>query len=98
MATLPRLKPKEFYDLVVQVAIIRPGPIVGDIVHRHLNRRAGKEPVSPLHPSLEPVLARMLSVPLFQEQLLCFFMDAAAAEIYTLSLHDALPISWPRPS
>ena len=52
MATLPRLKPKEFYDLVVQVAIIRPGPIVGDMVHPYLNRRAGKEPVVPLHACL----------------------------------------------
>src|SRR5687768_5074711 len=77
MATLPRLKPKEFYDLVVQVAIIRPGPIVGDMVHPYLNRRAGKEPVIPLHPSLEPVLARTLGVPLFQEQLLRMAMVAA---------------------
>jgi error-prone DNA polymerase len=77
MATLPRLKPKEFYDLVVQVAIIRPGPIVGDMVHPYLNRRAGREPVIPLHPSLEPVLARTLGVPLFQEQLLRMAMVAA---------------------
>jgi error-prone DNA polymerase len=77
MATLPRLKPKQFYDLVVQVAIIRPGPIVGDMVHPYLNRRAGKEPVVPLHPSLEPVLARTLGVPLFQEQLLRMAMVAA---------------------
>jgi error-prone DNA polymerase len=67
MATLPRLKPACFYDLVVQVAIIRPGPIVGDMVHPYLNRRAGLEPVVRLHPSLEPVLARTLGVPLFQE-------------------------------
>jgi error-prone DNA polymerase len=77
MATLPRLKPTHFYDLVVQVAIIRPGPIVGDMVHPYLNRRAGKEPVIPLHPSLEPVLARTLGVPLFQEQLLRMAMVAA---------------------
>src|SRR5687767_10174009 len=77
MATLPRLKPKHFYDLVVQVAIIRPGPIVGDMVHPYLNRRAGREPVTPLHPSLEPVLARTLGVPLFQEQLLRMAMVAA---------------------
>ncbi len=77
MATLPRLKPTCFYDLVVQVAIIRPGPIVGDMVHPYLNRRAGKEPVVPLHPSLEPVLARTLGVPLFQEQLLRMAMVAA---------------------
>jgi len=77
MATLPRLKPTHFYDLVVQVAIIRPGPIVGDMVHPYLNRRAGREPVVPLHPSLEPVLARTLGVPLFQEQLLRMAMVAA---------------------
>jgi error-prone DNA polymerase len=77
MATLPRLKPTCFYDLVVQVAIIRPGPIVGDMVHPYLNRRAGREPVIPLHPSLEPVLARTLGVPLFQEQLLRMAMVAA---------------------
>jgi len=77
MATLPRLKPTHFYDLVVQVAIIRPGPIVGDMVHPYLNRRAGREPVVPLHPSLEPILARTLGVPLFQEQLLRMAMVAA---------------------
>ena len=77
MATLPRLKPTHFYDLVVQVAIIRPGPIVGDMVHPYLNRRAGREAVVPLHPSLEPVLARTLGVPLFQEQLLRMAMVAA---------------------
>ncbi len=77
MATLPRLKPTCFYDLVVEVAIIRPGPIVGEMVHPYLNRRAGKEPVVPLHPSLEPVLARTLGVPLFQEQLLRMAMVAA---------------------
>ena len=77
MATLPRLKPACFYDLVVQVAIIRPGPIVGDMVHPYLNRRAGREPVVPLHACLEPVLARTLGVPLFQEQLLRIAMVAA---------------------
>jgi error-prone DNA polymerase len=77
MATLPRLKPSRFYDLVVEVAIIRPGPIVGQMVHPYLNRRAGREPVVPLHPSLEPVLARTLGVPLFQEQLLRMAMVAA---------------------
>jgi DNA polymerase III alpha subunit len=77
MATLPRLKPACFYDLVVEVAIIRPGPIVGDMVHPYLNRRAGREQVVPLHPSLEPVLARTLGVPLFQEQLLRMAMVAA---------------------
>ncbi len=77
MATLPRLRPKVFYDLVVQVAIIRPGPIVGQMVHPYLNRRAGREPVQYAHPSLEPILARTLGVPLFQEQLLRIAMVAA---------------------
>src|SRR5213596_2568652 len=77
MATLPRLKPTRFYDIVVQVAIIRPGPIVGQMVHPYLNRRAGREPVTYPHPSLEPILARTLGVPLFQEQLLRMAMVAA---------------------
>ncbi len=77
MATLPRLKPDCFYDLVVQVAIIRPGPIVGQMVHPFLNRRAGREPVVYAHPSLEPILRRTLGVPLFQEQLLRMAMAAA---------------------
>jgi len=77
MATLPRLKPARFYDIVVQVAIIRPGPIVGQMVHPYLNRRAGREPVKYPHPSLEPILARTLGVPLFQEQLLRMAMIAA---------------------
>ena len=77
MATLPRLKPKNFYDLVVEVALIRPGPIVGEMVHPYLARRAGKEKVVPLHPLLEPVLARTLGVPLFQEQLLRMAMTIA---------------------
>jgi error-prone DNA polymerase len=77
MATLPRLGPATFYDIVVQVAIIRPGPIVGQMVHPYLNRRAGREPVVYPHPSLEPILARTLGVPLFQEQLLRMAMVAA---------------------
>jgi error-prone DNA polymerase len=77
MATLPRLKPATFYDLVVQVAIIRPGPIVGQMVHPYLNRRAGREEVRYPHPSLEPILKRTLGVPLFQEQLLRIAMVAA---------------------
>jgi error-prone DNA polymerase len=77
MATLPRMKPETFYDLVVEVAIIRPGPIVGQMVHPYLDRRAGREAVVPLHPSLEPVLKRTLGVPLFQEQLLRMAMVAA---------------------
>ncbi|PYP80881.1 MAG: error-prone DNA polymerase [Gemmatimonadetes bacterium] len=68
MNTLPRLKPRKFYDLVVEVAIIRPGPIQGDMVHPYLRRRNGEEPVTYLHPSLEPILERTLGVPLFQEQ------------------------------
>jgi error-prone DNA polymerase len=77
MATLPRLKPSTFYDIVVEVAIIRPGPIVGQMVHPYLNRRAGREVVSYPHPSLEPILKRTLGVPLFQEQLLRMAMVAA---------------------
>ena len=77
MATLPRLRPDHFYDLVVQVAIIRPGPIVGQMVHPFLNRRAGREPVTYPHPSLEPILKRTLGVPLFQEQLLRMAMVTA---------------------
>jgi error-prone DNA polymerase len=77
MATLPRLRPAHFYDIVVQVAIIRPGPIVGQMVHPYLNRRAGREAIRYAHPSLEPILARTLGVPLFQEQLLRIAMVAA---------------------
>jgi error-prone DNA polymerase len=77
MSCLPRLHPKCFYDIVVQVAIIRPGPIVGQMVNPYLKRRRGREPVECLHPSLEPVLARTLGVPLFQEQLLRMAMIAA---------------------
>src|SRR6202021_487638 len=70
MACLPRLMPVRFYDIVVQVAIIRPGPIVGKMVNPYLKRRQGREPTTCLHPLLEPVLARTLGVPLFQAQLL----------------------------
>ena len=76
-ATLPRLKPTCFYDIVVQVAIIRPGPIVGKMVHPYIARRQKKEEVDYLHPLLEPVLRRTLGVPLFQEQLLRIAMVAA---------------------
>jgi error-prone DNA polymerase len=68
MNTLPRLAPRSFYDLVVEVALIRPGPIQGEMVHPYLRRRAGEEPVVYPHPSLEPILERTLGVPLFQEQ------------------------------
>jgi len=77
MACLPRLHPECFYDIVVQVAIIRPGPIVGQMVNPYLKRRQGREAVTCLHPSLEPVLKRTLGVPLFQEQLLRMAMIAA---------------------
>src|SRR5262249_41418652 len=70
MATLPRMKPDHFYDLVVEVAIIRPGPIVGKMVHPYLDRRNGREPVTYAHPALEPILKRTLGVPLFHEQVL----------------------------
>jgi error-prone DNA polymerase len=77
MSCLPRLRPKCFYDIVVQVAIIRPGPIVGQMVNPYLKRRQGREAVTYPHASLEPVLARTLGVPLFQEQLLRMAMIAA---------------------
>jgi error-prone DNA polymerase len=77
MSCLPRLRPTHFYDIVVQVAIIRPGPIVGQMVNPFLMRRQGRQPVVYPHPSLEPVLERTLGVPLFQEQLLRMAMIAA---------------------
>ncbi|HEY8318484.1 MAG TPA: error-prone DNA polymerase [Amnibacterium sp.] len=70
MGTLPRLQPRRFYDLVIEVALIRPGPIQGGAVHPYVRRRLGDEPVTYLHPLLEPVLARTLGVPIFQEQLM----------------------------
>jgi len=70
MASLPRNAPTRFYDLVIQVAIIRPGPITGGMVHPFFERRLGREEVTYFHPSLEPILARTLGVPIFQEQLL----------------------------
>lgn len=77
MAALPRNAPRRFYDLVVQVGIIRPGPIVGGMVHPFFERRQGRQPVTYLHPSLEPILERTLGVPIFQEQLLRLAMVAA---------------------
>ena len=77
MSCLPRLHPTHFYDIVVQVAIIRPGPIVGQMVNPFLQRRQGRQAVVYPHPSLEPVLERTLGVPLFQEQLLRMAMIAA---------------------
>lgn len=77
MATLPRMKPACFYDLVVEVAIIRPGPIAGKMLHPYLKRRKGHEPVDFIHPSFEPILGRTLGVPLFQEQVLHMAMVIA---------------------
>ena len=77
MATLPRMKPKCFYDVVIEVAIIRPGPIQGDMVHPYLNRRAGREEITYFDERLKPVLARTLGVPLFQEQMLKIAMIMA---------------------
>src|SRR5687768_13969167 len=77
MASLPRHAPKVFYDIVVQVAIIRPGPIVGGMIRPFFDRRQGKAPVEYPHPCLEPILKRTLGVPLFQEQLLKIAMVAA---------------------
>jgi error-prone DNA polymerase len=77
MATLPRMKPKCFYDVVIEVAIIRPGPIQGDMVHPYLNRRAGREEVTYFDERLKPVLERTLGVPLFQEQMLKIAMIMA---------------------
>ena len=70
MATLPRVQPRCFYDLVIEVALIRPGPIQGNAVNPYIRRRRGDEPVTYLHPRLEPILKRTLGVPLFQEQLM----------------------------
>jgi error-prone DNA polymerase len=77
MATLPRLKPRTFYDLVVEVALIRPGPIQGGSVHPYIRRRNGREPVTYLHPLLEPALKKTLGVPLFQEQMMQIAIDVA---------------------
>jgi error-prone DNA polymerase len=77
MATLPRLKPRTFYDLVVEVALIRPGPIQGGSVHPYIRRRNGLEPVTYLHPLLEKSLAKTLGIPLFQEQLMQMAIDVA---------------------
>jgi len=77
MSCLPRLRPVRFYDVVVQVAIIRPGPIVGQMVNPFLERRQGRQEVTYAHPSLKPILERTLGVPLFQEQLLRIAMVAA---------------------
>ncbi|WP_344104805.1 error-prone DNA polymerase [Myceligenerans crystallogenes] len=77
MATLPRLQPRCFYDIVVEVALIRPGPIQGGSVHPYINRARGREPVTFPHPLLEKSLGRTLGVPLFQEQLMQMAIDVA---------------------
>jgi error-prone DNA polymerase len=77
MATLPRLKPRRFYDLVVEVALIRPGPIQGGSVHPYIRRRNGQEPITYLHPLLEKSLGKTLGIPLFQEQLMQMAIDVA---------------------
>ncbi|HLN86674.1 MAG TPA: OB-fold nucleic acid binding domain-containing protein, partial [Candidatus Limnocylindrales bacterium] len=77
MAMLPRLRPRNFYDLVIEISIVRPGPITGGMVHPYLRRRQGKEEVKYPHSSLEPVLKKTLGVPLFQEQVMRLAMIAA---------------------
>jgi error-prone DNA polymerase len=99
MASLPRNHPDKFYDLVVQVAIIRPGPIVGKMMHPYMRRRQKKEEVTYPHPSLEPVLKRTLGVPLFQEQLLRMAMtvaDFSGAEAEELRRAVGMRRSWQR--
>ena len=99
MASLPRNYPTRFYDLVVQVAIIRPGPIVGQMMHPYMRRRQGKEAITYPHPSLEPVLKRTLGVPLFQEQLLRIAMTVAnftGAEADELRRAVGMRRSWER--
>jgi len=87
MAMLPRLKPRKFYDLVVEVAIVRPGPIQGGMVHPYLRRRCGEEPVTYPHPTLVPILERTLGVPLFQEQVMQIAITGAG---YTAGEADQL--------
>ena len=77
MSMLPRLKPRHFYDLVIEVSIVRPGPITGGMVHPYLRRRRGEEPIEYPHPCLEPVLAKTNGVPLFQEQVMRLAVVAA---------------------
>jgi len=99
MASLPRNKPDRFYDLVVQVAIVRPGPIVGKMINPYLLRRQGKQKITYPHPSLEPVLYRTLGVPLFQEQLLRMAMTVAnfsGAEADQLRRAVGMRRSWER--
>jgi error-prone DNA polymerase len=90
MATLPRLRPRAFFDLVIEVAIIRPGPIQGGSVHPYIRRRHGREPVTYLHPLLKPALEKTLGVPLFQEQLMQIAVDVAG---FTAADADELRIA-----
>ncbi len=87
MAMLPRIKPRTFYDLVIEVAIVRPGPIQGDMVHPYLRRREGREPVVYPRPELEKVLGKTLGVPLFQEQAMRVAIECAG---FTASEADQL--------
>ena len=87
MSTLPRLRPRTFYDIVIEVALIRPGPIQGRAVNPYIARRRGREPVTYLHPLLKPALEKTLGVPLFQEQLMHIAVDAAG---FTPALADRL--------
>src|ERR1700735_855151 len=99
MASLPRNNPKKFYDLGVQVAIIRPGPIVGQMMHPYMRRRQNKEEPTCPHPLLEDVLKRTLGVPLFQEQLLRMAMVVAnftGAEADELRRAVGMRRSWER--
>ena len=77
MSMLPRLKPRCYYDLVIQIAIVRPGPIQGEMVHPYLNRRSGREAISYPSEAVKSVLARTLGVPIFQEQVMQLAMVAA---------------------
>jgi len=87
MSMLPRLKPKNFYDLVVEVAIVRPGPIQGGMVHPYLRRRMGLEKVSYAHPKLKPILEKTLGIPIFQEQVMKIAIEVAG---YSPGEADAL--------
>ena len=94
MSMLPRMKPRTFYDLVIEVAIVRPGPIQGDMVHPYLRRREGMEPVIYPKPELEQVLGKTLGVPLFQEQAMRVAIVCAG---FTPGEADQLRKAW-RPS
>ena len=93
MAMLPRLRPRSYYDLVIEVSIVRPGPITGGMVHPYLRRRNGEEAVAYPHPCLEPVLAKTLGVPLFQEQVMKLAMVAAD---YTPARRTSCGATWRR--